>query len=487
MRNSEVPTRVMPCLDVDKDRVVKGVRFDELQDAGEPVSLARRYEAEGADELVFLDISATTENRPTAVELAKKVSQDVFIPFTIGGGISSVEDAQAVLDSGADKVAINSAALRNPRLITELSRHVGKQSVVLSIDSKRSGSENTWEAYSLGGRESSGRNAIEWAKEGVARGAGEILLTNIDSDGMNSGYDIELLATMAAEVKVPVIASGGAGRVEHFSEAIEKGNADAVLCASTLHLGELSLGQIKKHLAEQGIITRPVEEREPADSRMENEKLQKPLLAIIDYGMGNRASVAAALSYAGATITITENHEEIELADGIVLPGVGAFPSAMEKLGEKNMIKLLNKLRALGKPVLGICLGHQLLFESSEEIEDSKGLGWIKGKVTSVDTAVSPTIGWRTVSFNQTSPLTDNLGPEALFYHAHEFAAEPLDDDNIKGTTNLGRSSSNLLSSAVSIVQDELVYGTQFHPEKSSSKGLRLLRNYVNICRAGAE
>jgi imidazole glycerol-phosphate synthase subunit HisF len=248
--------RVIPCLDVDRGRVVKGVGFVDLRDAGDPVELACRYDAAGADELVFLDITATSDRRETVVELARRTADDVFIPFTIGGGIRSVADAQAVLDAGADKVSVNSAGLARPELIDELAGTFGAQCVVLAIDAKaRHGS---WEAYVAGGRTPSGRDAVAWAREGVLRGAGEILLTSMDQDGTNAGYDLALTAAVASGIDVPVIASGGAGRLEHLTEALEAG-ADAVLCASILHYGHHTVPEIKAHLAATGTPVRLVD------------------------------------------------------------------------------------------------------------------------------------------------------------------------------------------------------------------------------------
>jgi cyclase len=256
--------RVIPCLDVDRGRVVKGVGFVDLRDAGDPVELAARYDAAGADELVFLDITATSDRRATVVDLARRAADEVFIPFTIGGGIRSVADAQAVLDAGADKVSVNSAALARPELITELAGTLGSQCVVLAIDAKRrepgaaggaGDATANWEAYLAGGRTPTGRDAVVWAAEGVRRGAGEILLTSMDRDGTNSGYDLELTAAVAQAVSVPVIASGGAGKLAHLSAAVRAG-ADAVLCASILHYGQHTVAEVKHRLAADGISVR---------------------------------------------------------------------------------------------------------------------------------------------------------------------------------------------------------------------------------------
>ena len=251
--------RVIPCLDVDAGRVVKGTNFVDIRDAGDPVELAERYDAEGADELVFLDITASHESRDTIVDLARRTADNVFIPFTIGGGIRSVEDAQAVLDAGADKVSVNSAAVERPALLGELADVFGSQCVVLAIDAKAS--DGSWEVYVNGGRIATGRDAIEWAREGVERGAGEILLTSMDRDGTTDGYDLELTRAVADAVGVPVIASGGAGELDHLVEAIADGGADAVLAASIFHYDAYSIAQAKERMEDAGI---PVRQAEPA-------------------------------------------------------------------------------------------------------------------------------------------------------------------------------------------------------------------------------
>src|SRR3954447_19297685 len=248
--------RIIPCMDVDAGRVVKGTRFIDIRDAGDPVELAAHYDAQGADELVFLDITATSDKRATVVELARRAAGDVFVPFTIGGGVREVADAHAVLDAGADKVSVNSAALARPELIDELARVFGAQCVVLAIDAKRRDDvPGAWEAYVAGGRTPTGRGAVAWAREGVERGAGEILLTSMDRDGTKDGYDTALLAAISGAVDVPVIASGGAGTPEHLVDGFRAG-ADAVLCASIFHYGEYTVPAVKDALRAAGIPVR---------------------------------------------------------------------------------------------------------------------------------------------------------------------------------------------------------------------------------------
>ncbi len=251
--------RVIPCLDVDAGRVVKGVEFLDIRDAGDPVELAAHYDREGADELVFLDITATHERRETIAELARRTADEVFVPFTIGGGIRSVEDAQAVLDAGADKVAVNSAALRRPELIDEMAQVFGSQCVVLAVDAKSAPLNGSprWEAYLAGGRTATGRDVVEWAREATERGAGEILLTSMDRDGTSVGYDLGLTQAVSAAVEVPVIASGGAGELEHLAQALRAG-ADAALCASIFHYGQHTIAEAKTYLNDDGIPVRAV-------------------------------------------------------------------------------------------------------------------------------------------------------------------------------------------------------------------------------------
>ena len=246
--------RIIPCLYVKAGRVVKGIRFLKLKDAGDPVEAARRYEDQGADELLFLDITASSEGRKTRAELARRVSEVLFIPFTVGGGIGSLEEIRGLLAHGCDKVSMNTAAVRNPRLITQAARRFGSQCVVVAIDAKRSG--RSWEVYVHGGRTPTGRDAVKWAREAAGRGAGEILLTSMDRDGTKDGYDLELTRAVAQAVPIPVIASGGAGTLRHLAEAFRRGQADAALAASIFHFGEYTVPQAKRYLRRSGIPVR---------------------------------------------------------------------------------------------------------------------------------------------------------------------------------------------------------------------------------------
>ena len=255
--------RIIPCLDVKDGRVVKGINFVNLRDAGDPVEQAQVYDAERADELAFLDITASHERRDITIEMVRRVADAVFIPFTVGGGIRTIEDIRAILMAGADKVSINTAAVKNPSLITKGAKHFGSQCIVVAIDAKKIPMTNDqipkpmrWEVYINGGRTPTGLDAVEWAKEVERRGAGEILLTSMDCDGTQEGYDIELTRAIAEAVSIPVIASGGAGKLEHFYQALTAGQADAALAASLFHYQQLSIGQVKANLAARGVPVR---------------------------------------------------------------------------------------------------------------------------------------------------------------------------------------------------------------------------------------
>ena len=256
--------RIIPCLDIKEGRVVKGVNFVNLRDAGDPVEQARIYDQAGADELVFLDITATSDARRTVAELARRVADEVFIPFTIGGGLRTLDDIRTLLRAGADKVSLNSAAVRNPELITQGAELAGSQAIVVAIDAKRKKQsafnvqQAEWEVYVAGGRTPTGLDTIEWARECEQRGAGEILLTSMDADGTKNGFDLKLTRAVAEAVNIPVIASGGAGRLAHFLEAVTIGKAEAALAASLFHYNELTIAAVKEYLAANGVPVRPV-------------------------------------------------------------------------------------------------------------------------------------------------------------------------------------------------------------------------------------
>ncbi|MEG1492915.1 MAG: imidazole glycerol phosphate synthase subunit HisF [Gordonibacter sp.] len=249
--------RVIPCMDVKDGRVVKGVNFVNLRDAGDPIELAQRYDEQKADEVIFLDITATSDKRATTVELASHASEELHLPYCVGGGFRSVADIRTMIAAGADKVSVNSAAVDNPELITQAATAFGTQAIVCAVDAKQvAGNPNKWEVYVHGGRKATGINAVAWAREAERRGAGEILLTSMDRDGSRDGFDCALTRAVARAVGIPVIASGGVGALEHFAQGILEGEADAVLAASVFHFGELSIRQVKEHMRSQGIPVR---------------------------------------------------------------------------------------------------------------------------------------------------------------------------------------------------------------------------------------
>ena len=251
--------RIIPCLDVDNGRVVKGIKFVDIIDAGDPVEVAKRYNDQGADEITFLDITASSDNRKTIFNVVEKVASQVFIPLTVGGGIKSVEDIRSLLNSGADKITINTAAIHNPNLISEASNSVGSQCIVVAIDAKRkinNSEEQIWEIYTHGGRNATGINAVEWAKDMEIRGAGELLVTSMDKDGTKQGFDLELMQAINDKVNIPIIASGGVGTLEDMYDGIAKGCADAVLAASIFHFGTFTINEVKEYLIKKGINMR---------------------------------------------------------------------------------------------------------------------------------------------------------------------------------------------------------------------------------------
>jgi len=253
------PKRIIPCLDVENGRVVKGVKFVDIRDAGDPVEIARKYSAEGADELTFLDISATVEGRATTLQMVERIAQVINIPLIVGGGVRTVEDIRALLKAGANKVSINSAAVFNPEFVREAAAEFGSQSIIVAIDVKKVSAENEparWEIFTHGGKKSAGLDAIEWAQKMQEFGAGELLVTSMDSDGMKAGFDLDVTRAISDAVTIPVIASGGVGNLEHLAEGILQGKADAVLAASIFHFGEYSIPEAKAYLAERGIQVR---------------------------------------------------------------------------------------------------------------------------------------------------------------------------------------------------------------------------------------
>jgi imidazole glycerol-phosphate synthase subunit HisF len=250
--------RLIPCLDVESGRVVKGVKFVSLRDAGDPVECAARYDAEGADELVFLDITASSDARPIVLDMVRRVADAVYLPFTVGGGVRSVDDAEALLRAGADKVAVNTAAVHAPELVEQLSRRFGAQAVVLAIDARAKGA-GAWEVYVHGGRTPTGRDAVRWAREGMDRGAGEVLLTSMDRDGTKDGFDVALTRAVSEAVTIPVVASGGCGTVAHMAEVLTAGRASAALAASIFHFGEVRIPDAKAELLRAGVEVRPPE------------------------------------------------------------------------------------------------------------------------------------------------------------------------------------------------------------------------------------
>ncbi len=267
--------RIIPCFDVDNGRVVKGISFVELRDAGDPVELAETYSNGGADELVFLDITASSDNRTSVYDMIARTADQVFVPLTVGGGIRTTQDMRMMLEVGADKISVNTSAVENPELISEGAQRFGSQCIVVAVDAKRLEGEDRWEIYTHGGRTPTGRDAVEWVREAVDRGAGELLVTSMDTDGHQTGYDLPLLRSVSDVVEVPVIASGGAGKPEHLYDALTEGGADAVLAASIFHFGTYDIATLKQYLSDRGIPMRPVTATSAANGNQQSSESAK--------------------------------------------------------------------------------------------------------------------------------------------------------------------------------------------------------------------
>ena len=346
--------RIIARLDIKGEHLIKGVRLEGLRKLGNPNVFATRYYEEGIDELIYMDAVASLYGRNHLADIVQKTAENVFIPLTVGGGIRSEQDAQAILSSGADKIAINTAAIQNPSLITSLANRFGSQCVVLSIEAKRQ--QNGWEAYTENGRERSGISVIDWAKEAASLGAGEILLTSVDQEGTRQGFDTKLTKSVAETVDIPVIASGGGGLLEHIEDVLESTNVDAVALADFLHYQRGDIPSIKKSIGLPERDNHTVPPLKNIDS-----------IVVVDYGMGNLRSVYRACSHFAKHVAFAKTKQDIEDAHTIVLPGVGAFQKGMEALHERDLSAPIKDAADSGKKIIGICLGMQMLFSRSHE------------------------------------------------------------------------------------------------------------------------
>ena len=518
----EKPIRIIARLDVKGPNVIKGVQFECLRVMGKPSDLAQEYYAQGADELIYLDTVASLYQRNNLLNIVKEASKSIFIPFTVGGGVRTIEDIRALLAAGAEKVAINTAATKNPELIHTAARTFGSQCIVVSIEAKKKG-DGTWEAYTDNGRQSTGLDVVKWAKKAEELGAGEILLTSVDMEGTERGLDLELIGEITKTVSIPVIASGGASSPDNIADTLKKTGADAVAMASILHYKKYGVDDIKKVLAKKKIPVRQLANPKklkinfyqpkiaknyndytlkhlsgqtgfPTDqfkTQTGHSKISKKIsdsipLGIIDYKINNVLSVQRAFQKIGQEARIISTPEEIIKAQALVLPGVGSFNDGMRALKKYRLIDPIKEKIKQGSPLLGICLGMQMLFSESSEFGKHQGLNLIEGKVVPLKSPAEarqpnyklPHIGWNRISSlakgRWKGTLLEKLSDPSVYY-VHSYYPQVKNKKLILATTEYGR------QKFCAVVQKDNITGTQFHPEKSGEAGLQILKNFVNL------
>ena len=520
-------TRIIPRLDIKGPNLVKGVHLEGLRVLGLPERFSNNYSQDGADELIYIDTVASLYGRNNLEGVVRRTAKNVFVPITVGGGIRSIDDIRLLLRAGADKVAINTAAIKNPTLISEGAKMFGSQCIVVSIQAMRA-SSGKYEAYTDNGRESTGKDVFEWVKHAVDLGAGEILITSIDQEGTGEGYDIELVAGIVESISVPVIACGGAGNVKHFEEVIRQCNVDAVCAASIFHYHFLKKFGVEKR--EEGNVEylKSLFEKETftlkklqttsvsglktylskIDSsycKSEQEKIENNIqietnnkwakLVIIDYGLCNLFSVESAFKSIGANVEITNDLDKIKEADGLIIAGVGAFSDGMKYFWDNGLVSSIKYYAVRNKPILGICLGMQLFMSRGEEFGLHEGLCLISGKVTRLqerdDEGIKvkvPHIGWscikppcmkdRNVGSNDCGwpkgHILHDIDIEDSFYFLHSYVVSPKDLSLVVAETNHGT------NTFCSVIKKGNIVGCQFHPERSGVAGLKIFKNFVD-------
>ncbi|MGC9602331.1 MAG: imidazole glycerol phosphate synthase subunit HisH [Minisyncoccia bacterium] len=505
--------RVIARLDVKGPNVVKGVQFEALRVMGKPSVLAREYFLQGADELLYLDIVASLYRRDNLLHIVREASKSIFIPFIAGGGVRSVEDIYDLLQAGAEKVAINTAATKRPELITEAAQRFGSQCIVVSIEAKKN-DNGGWEAFTDNGRQATGLDAVTWAKQVEKLGAGEILLTSVDQEGTERGLDTKLIAAVTSAVSIPVIASGGAASAEEVAADIAGSGADAVAVASMLHYGKTSIGSLKDALigkkievrrptaSERAYVPKIKEEADMFDyNRFTRQQIKDTVsidpaageavatvstsprdadVTVIDYGINNVRSVVMAFESVNKTVAVATTSQEVANARRLVLPGVGAFGDGMQALHERGLDAALKAKAKAGTPILGICLGMQLLFSESEEFGTHKGLGLINGRVVSFPDPKKvslpgyklPHIGWGELRPGNGAWRHTILGSTEAgesVYFVHSFYPVPEDPTIVLAYNSYGG------VDFCAAIKQHIISATQFHPEKSGATGLRML------------
>ena len=462
-------------------RLIKGIRFEGVRVLGDAQEKAVEYAREGVDEIVYIDSVASLYGRNSLGELLRQTTKNIFIPITAGGGIRSVEDAAGLLSAGADKIAINSAALRRPEVLYELSEKFGKQCVVLSVQARKVGTRS-WEAMADGGRERSGQDVIKWIERAQDLGIGEILLTSVDMDGTCSGADTDLIKEVENSVNVPLIVGGGLGSFKDISSALTLNHVAGVSIGASLHKSIISVPQVKKECLKIGL--RLVQrENITTGTNVLSPVLEGKKIGVIDYGMGNIQSLFNAFVSMGVTTVVSSDARVLSECDLLALPGVGAFPAGMEQLKNCGLDNFLREWARDGKPLLGICLGMQMLFECGKEFELCNGLGILKGTIDQIridrknnEEILLPHIGWNQLIDTKISSVISAEMSLLEQYFVHSFCATDIPDSIVLYQCKYG--SDKPFPAAV---LSDTVAGFQFHPERSGLSGLNLLRSVCEI------
>tara|TARA_Y100000739_G_C20591394_1_gene458067 strand:- start:276 stop:1700 length:1425 start_codon:yes stop_codon:yes gene_type:complete len=463
--------RIIARLDVKGKKLIKGVSFEGVRVIGEPNELAKQYSKEGADELLYIDAVASLYGRNSISDILKIASNEIFIPITASGGIRSVSDARNLLLSGADKIALNTAGLKNPNLIKDLVETFGSQCIVISIQARKKYGEKQWEAMCEMGREKSGKDVFEWINEVQQLGAGEILLTSVDRDGTLSTPDHDLIENACKLTKIPLIVSGGLTKTSDIKTVLKNKFVSGVALGGCLHYKKQSINLLKKDLIKEDINLRGTFNL--IKNSVKKEPLKNIKIGIINYGMGNQQSLVNTLEHLGAKPFISNNKNQLNKADILALPGVGAFPKGMQNLKELNLDSYIKKKVSEETPLLGICLGMQMLFENSSEFGLTEGLNLIKGNVMRIKSKdiKLPHMGWNyLIPKNNKINSSNNLNQ----YFVHSYAAYNTEPENIIYECNYEK------ENFVVGVQRKNIIGLQFHPERSGFSGINLLSELLS-------
>ncbi|KZR61079.1 imidazole glycerol phosphate synthase subunit HisH [Prochlorococcus sp. MIT 1306] len=467
--------RILARLDIKGSRLIKGVRFEGLRVIGDPHLAAINYTNFGVDEILYIDAVASLYGRNSLYELLRQTSHDVFIPITAGGGIRSVHDAASLLAVGADKVAINTAAHQNPGLISQISKTFGSQSVVASVQARKIGNEH-WEAMAEAGRERTGKSVIEWIEFVQDNGAGEILLTSVDQDGTCLGPDNDLIISAGSVAKIPLIYGGGLSKDQEIIDCLKQPNIMAVSIATALHKQIINVQGLKDNIKSSSPEL-PIRNPVLTHPRLTKPQLKPKLIGIIDYNMGNQQSLINAFQKLGYQTLLSNTINKLEDCDLLALPGVGSFPKAMSNLTDLKLDKFLANWINHDRPLIGICLGMQLLFQQGDEFEFTKGLGFIDGDVRllsslhlNIDTLKLPHIGWNNlISTRMSANLSSFEGISQYFVHSYVAS-------NVKESEIIFNCEYDDVT-FVAGVRKKSIAGFQFHPERSGLKGLELLQS----------